>query len=146
MITGAQIKNGSVSGKDIRDGSLAKRICRRPFASGSDVLDQLPGHRARRADKERKGRVAGRGPLDPLENVDPLVLPVPPGRKVQRASQGTKGEPGARGEKGEAGASVFAATIPSGTTVRGAWGYRVANQITNTHELVESSRSPLPRR
>ena len=135
MITGAQIKNGSVSGKDIRDGSLAKRdlsaavrkrLRRAGPASGPQGAAGGQGAQGPRGRPGAPGPVGERGPVGPA------------------GTQGAKGEPGARGDKGEAGASVFAATIPSGTTVRGAWGYRVANQITNTHELVESFPVPAP--
>ena len=144
MITGAQIKNGSVSGKDIRDGSLAKRdlsaavrkrLRRAGPASGPQGATGGQGAQGPRGGPGAAGPVGERGPVGPAG---------PAGPQGARGEPGAKGEPGARGEKGEAGASVFAATIPSGTTVRGAWGYRVANQITNTHELVESFPVPAP--
>ena len=141
MITGAQIKNGSVSGKDIRNGSLAKRdlsaavrkrLRRAGPASGPQGATGGQGAQGPRGGPGAPGRVGERGPAGPAGPAGPQ------GAKASRAQR----RAGSTRRKGEAGASAFAATIPSGTTVRGAWGYRVANQITNTHELVESFPYP----
>jgi hypothetical protein len=69
-----------------------------------------------------------------------------PGRQGTAGTSGAKGD---KGDQGEPGTSLFnAATIPSGTTIRGAWGGRyiaaIAGNQQNSYLLTYSFPLPAP--
>ena len=80
-----------------------------------------------------------------------LRTPGPRGPKGDKGDKGDKGNKGDQGDRGPAGASAFnTATIPSGVTIRGAWGGRyiaaVAGQQQNSYLLSYSFPAKAPQK
>jgi hypothetical protein len=70
------------------------------------------------------------------------------GKNGKNGTNGTNGKTGPTGSTGAAGTSLFAGSIPSGTTVTGAWGGRyIAPQLAfNNSYLISYSLPVKPRR
>ena len=68
----------------------------------------------------------------------------PRGATGAQGSQGSQGPKGDKGNKGDAGTSVFANSIPSGTTIAGAWGGRyIAPQLAFNNSYLISTSFPV---
>lgn len=97
-----------ITGKQIKDGTIQ--------------LKDLSAS----AKKSLRGAQGPRGPQGESGTPGPQGLQGPPGNP---------GTPGAKGDTGDPGASLFSATtLPSGVTVRGAWGGRYIAAIPGSQQ------------
>jgi hypothetical protein len=112
LITGADIKNGSITDKDIRKNAVrTKHVTNGTLLSNDFKAGQLPA-----------GATGPRGvPGANGEKGDPCLPTTPAcvGPKGDPGTNGTNGTAGTNGTNGTNGASVFASSIPSGTTLTG---------------------------
>ena len=118
LITSTQIKNGTIQLKDL----------------SVSTKKALRGARGARGPQGKSGPQGSKGESGT------------PGAKGDKGDPGT---PGAKGDKGDPGTSLFnASTIPSGVTVRGAWGGRYIAAIgpagTQQNSYLLSYSFPLP--
>ena len=108
-----------VTGRNVKDGSL----------SGKDVANSS----LTTLDIKNRSLLAKDFKLGQL----------PKGAQGLPGAQGTPGTPGTPGEKGDPGTSVFASSIPSGATVKGAWG--TAGEVGSDGGFLEVAVSlPVP--
>ena len=106
QITGRQIKDGTVQFKDL----------------SKSAREQL---RAR----------GGQGPQGPQGAQGAQGAKGDAGAAGDKGDPGIKGDPGTKGDPGADGASLFiAGTLPSGTTVRGAWGGRYITAVAGMQQ------------
>jgi hypothetical protein len=91
LITGAQIKDGTVASRDIKNGTIG----RADISAGT--LSSLRGQR---------GRAGAAGPQGPLGPQGPQGAPGAVGPQGERGPQGDTGSQGPQGAKGDPGAGV----------------------------------------
>ena len=78
------------------------------------------------------------------KQIKPSVLRALHGAKGKQGTPGADGRNGATGPAGAAGIGVLAGSIPSGTTVTGAWGGRyIAPQLANNNSYLISYSLPV---
>jgi hypothetical protein len=78
------------------------------------------------------------------KQVKPSVLRALHGKNGKNGTNGTNGKTGPTGSTGAAGTSLFAGSIPSGTTVTGAWGGRyIAPQLAFNNSYLISYSLPV---
>jgi hypothetical protein len=92
---GTSYAAATITGKNVKNSSLTGVDVKNSSLTSSDVKDKSL------LSKDFKAGQLPAGPAGP---------------------QGPKGTDGTNGMNGEPGTSIFKSTIPSGTTVRGAWG------------------------
>jgi hypothetical protein len=98
---GTSYAAATITGKNVKNSSLTGTDIKNSSLTSSDVKDRsLLG-------KDFKAGELPAGPAGPAGAQGP---------------KGADGANGANGANGEPGTSIFKSTIPSGTTVRGAWG------------------------
>ena len=119
QITGGQIKNGSIELKDLN----------------KNARKALRGAQGPQGPQGPAGPAGPQGPAGDRGAEGPRGLQGLKGETGETGLKGDKGNTGDKGDKGDDGTSLFnATTIPSGQTVRGAWGGRYLAAIAGNQQ------------
>jgi hypothetical protein len=119
----------SVGGRQIKPGAVAASDIKSSAVTSAKVRDG-----SLRADDFDAGELRA-GPRGATGN---------PGAAGAAGAAGATGATGGQGIQGVAGTSLFASTIPSGTTVTGLLGHRQSGGIAGNGGIVEIVSFPVP--